>query len=372
MSSEITPGLRIFEGTHPGMKGKTNEDRYGSIIFTQPDQTTIPYTLVVLCDGIGGHSAGEVAAELAVNTILREVSLNAQDDPILALEKSIQSASDAILQEAQTDRMRSGMGTTCACALIRQRMLYISYIGDSRVYLWRKKKLNLLSRDHTWIQEAIESGVIDPHDAAEHPNRHVLRRYLGSPNPPAVDSHVHFQSNHDPAHNTDINSLSLQKNDIVMLCSDGLTDLVTDDEINQIISKNKPASAIQQLIALANQRGGHDNITIMLVQVFHKKRAFSQDNQKKQSASCLLLFLFTIFLAVGVFFGVRYLKNWNNVTPSATTAATLPFPTETSLPLFNQTTDTQFTQPTSAFETLQPELTVIATITPWPTDTTSP
>ena len=338
--------------------------RFNTFFEERHPDTSI--TLAVLCDGIGGHSAGEVAADLAVQTIIIEVSQANLDDPTQALEGGIQIANQKIFQASQQDRMRAGMGTTCACALIRAGQLFISYVGDSRIYLQRGRYLSQLSKDHTWIQEALDGGLLSLEEAVEHPNRHVLRRYLGSPTPPAVDSHLHITLTEEPA----ATHLSLQAGDLILLTSDGLTDLVSNPEINQLLGRNKPGLAIQKLIGLANQRGGHDNISILLLQVVKGKKP--KGGSKRWLASCLMLFIFSILLAFGLLFGINVIEDWFNPPSTQSVLETLPFPTETPLPLFD-TPITPGMESTTGATPSQPTETIGATThTPSPTDTIYP
>ena len=323
--------LRIFEGSHAGMKGKTNEDRVGYRTFFEERHPGIPITLAVLCDGIGGHSAGEVAADLALQTIISEVSQANLEDPTRVLENGIQVANHKVFLAAQQDRMRTGMGTTCACALIRENQLFISYVGDSRIYLQRRRSLSQLSKDHTWIQEALDGGLLSQEEASDHPNRHVLRRYLGSATPPMVDSGMHFASPDEAT----AKQLPLQTGDIILLCSDGLTDLVSDPEINQLLKRNTPKVAIQKLIALANQRGGHDNISILLLKVEKGKKV--KGGSKRWLANCLMLFILSILLAIGMLIGINVIEDQFNPSSTQSVLVTLPFPTQTPLPLFDIT-----------------------------------
>jgi len=364
--------LNIFQVTHPGMKGKVNEDRLGFASFSDGDLEKTSITLGVLCDGIGGHHAGEIAAELAVRSIIENFGAG-EDGPTLDhLQKSVLAANQLILQESQKDQMHSGMGSTCACVLVINNHLFSCTVGDSRIYLFRKTILTQVSTDHTWVQEAIETGLIQPFEAETHPNRHVLRRYLGSPTPPRVDTRLKLTAGESDPQSEVNQGLLLDEGDIILLCSDGLTDLVQDKEIENTLISKPPQEAIDFLVSLANHRGGHDNITILLMQVPNKQAVPVGKPRKRWILSCLLIFFFTILLAVVVLYGIGFLDKLLYPETTVTPGFQLEFPTETSisLPTVDQGVNTN-EQPVISPMPMQ-ETPGQTTITPWPTDTIYP
>ncbi len=260
--------LHVAALSHPGMTGKNNEDRYAVLSHVLSENHPQPSLFAVLSDGIGGHRAGEVAAELAVNHISHIVSQSNGHNPLKIMEEAIHTASQVIAQQAASNPERQGMGATCACAWIIGYNLYISYVGDSRIYLLRNQVFQQLSVDHTWVQEAVEKKIIQPEDARHHPNVHVIRRYLGSPHPPEVDVRLKLHPNERDAQARKNQGTPLYPNDVLLLCSDGLTDMVSDQEIRAILLESHlPKVAVQRLVARANQRGGYDNITVIVIAV---------------------------------------------------------------------------------------------------------
>ncbi len=258
--------LNVAALSHAGMTGKNNEDRYAISSFVQEDGK--PVLFVVVSDGIGGHQAGEVAAELAVNYILEHVSQSDGKDPIQIMESAIHTASQAIAARSASKEEQQGMGATCACSWFEGQRLHIAYVGDSRIYLVRDGSIQRLSVDHTWVQEAMDHGIINAEQARNHPNVHVLRRHLGSVELPDVDFRMKMDGVDDtqPAHSHP--GLQLKTGDTILMCTDGLTDLVWDDEILRLIlTRNSLKSAAEDLVARANERGGHDNITVVLIRV---------------------------------------------------------------------------------------------------------
>ena len=260
--------LHVAALSHAGMSGKNNEDRFAVLSHHLGADDPTPSLFAVLSDGIGGHRAGEVAAELAVDHISQVVSGSNGRDPLRIMEEAIQSASEAIAHHSASDNEQHGMGATCACAWVIADRLYISYVGDSRIYLSREGRIHQLTVDHTWVQEALEKKVIKPEDAREHPNVHVIRRYLGSLNLPEVDFRLKLNDSDNSVQAQKNQGMTLQVADTLLLCSDGLTDMVWADEIQKmLIESESPKVAVQKLVAKANERGGNDNITVIVMTV---------------------------------------------------------------------------------------------------------
>lgn len=258
--------LHISALSHPGLSGKNNEDRYVVSSFHVGRDDPRPSVFAVVADGIGGHRAGEVAAELAVNYISQGVAESNARKPLKILENAIHNASQAIAEHSTKRSEEAGMGATCACTWVIENKLYIASVGDSRIYLLRDKYIRRLTIDHTWVQEAIEKKIITPEQARNHPNVHVIRRHLGSIHLPQVDFRLRLDDQETDEESRENQGFQLESGDTLLLCSDGLTDLVWDDEILKLIrSKKDLKSAAEGLVELANQRGGHDNITVVLM-----------------------------------------------------------------------------------------------------------
>jgi protein phosphatase len=260
------PHLAVATHTHPGLSGKINEDRLAVACFQAA--TGHPVLLVVVADGIGGHQAGEVAAEAAVQRIVEEAEASDGTHPLQILEAAIQTASEAIAERSAGKADQVGMGSTCACAWIDADRLYTAHVGDSRIYLVREETIQRMTLDHSWIQEAIDKGIITPEQAHDHPNVHVLRRHLGSVDLPKVDTRLHLAPGESDDQAKLNQGMRLQPGDILLLCTDGLTDMVWDDEILRLIkTRNTLRAAAEDLVERANERGGHDNTTVALVGV---------------------------------------------------------------------------------------------------------
>jgi protein phosphatase len=258
------PHLGVAQCTHPGLSGKTNEDRLALAAFHNASGQ--PVLFIVVSDGIGGHRAGEVAAELTVQHITGEVSKTDGSDPLLIMEAAIHSASQAIAERSASHANEAGMGSTCACVWVENDRLFTSHVGDSRIYLVRDGRIHRVTIDHTWVQEAIERGILTPEQGLKHPNAHVLRRHLGATVLPEVDTRLRLEDTESDEESQMNQGLQLGRNDILLLCTDGLTDMVRDDEILRLVTKRSSLkSAAEDLVERANEQGGRDNITVALV-----------------------------------------------------------------------------------------------------------
>ena len=365
--------LQVEAHSHQGMTGKNNEDRYAVASFNASEKDRTPVVFAVLADGIGGHKGGEVAAELAVNHIMQSVAKGDGKFSKHYIEQAINEASSAIASHSSTNDELKGMGATCAIAWIINNKLYTAYVGDSRIYLMRGGRIQQLTVDHSWVQEAMDKGILTPELARDHPNVHVIRRYLGSPVPPEPDFRLTLFDG-EGANNTENNQgTELQPDYVLLLCSDGLTDLVWNDEILEVVrSKPNLKEASRALVDLANARGGHDNITVVLIGVPADFKSKTEPAKKKKvdwfpwivgGLVALLL------IAVASILTVNLLRR--NGTMTATPAVS---PSPSTL-----ITDTPLPQPTSTIiptGTASPDVVLpvapTVTLTPWPTNTVNP
>ncbi|MCD6426123.1 MAG: serine/threonine-protein phosphatase [Anaerolineales bacterium] len=261
------PHLDSSAITDPGSKGRLNEDAFEITAFTISEDDDTPVLLAIIADGIGGHKAGEIASKIAVATIISSVAESDGTDPLWILKSALLEANHSITSEAETDESRKGMGSTVACALVIDSALYIATLGDSRLYLVRDNVIQQLNIDHTWVQEALEVGVINSKEARNHPRRHLIRSYLGSSDPIHPDLRLYMDSEENQEQAKANQGLPLVPGDQVLICTDGLTDLVNDEEILEIIGgEDSKDEQLQKLVDLANLRGGHDNITAVVLQ----------------------------------------------------------------------------------------------------------
>lgn len=250
--NDLSNVIEIATATHPGMVRSHNEDSISADAGTG---------LAVLADGMGGYNAGEVASGIAVAMISAELkkaltSVNGELDSAAAerlVGEHAVRANNAIFQAAQSQAQYAGMGTTLVVALWHDNSLVVGHIGDSRLYRFRDNKLEQVTRDHSLLQEQIDSGLITKEQARHSQNKNLVTRAVGID--PEVDAEVH--------------SYPVQAGDIYLLCSDGLNDMVTDEDMELTLASlqaNLPLAAAQ-LVQQANDNGGRDNVSVILVRV---------------------------------------------------------------------------------------------------------
>ena len=357
--------LYVAASSHKGMKkGKINEDRYAISSFQFNEEDPTPVLFAIVSDGIGGHLAGEVAAEMVVNYVSQAVADSNGENPLETIAIAVDAANQAIVELAEDDTEKQGMGATCVCVWVIDNRLYGGTIGDSRLYLMRGASIRQLSIDHTWIQEAIEKGVITPEQARNHPNIHVIRRYIGSSPAPDVDFRLRTNVEQHDDEMLGNQGMPLQGGDTLLLCSDGLTDLVWNDEILEIVRAKKDLkSAAQALIDLANERGGHDNTTIVLLGVPHQQRKRSL---KQLPLGWVIAGVVSFLAVLTMMFGLFWYLAQPLINPSPSPTAVIMQPTETLFPSETPVPPTVTLAPTL---TLTPRPTQGPTYTPWPTNT---
>ncbi len=353
--------LAVAATSHPGMSGKNNEDRYAVHAYALSKSNPTPVLFAIVADGIGGHLAGEVAAEIVVETISSAIANSEGRDPINTLKQAIITAGQAVHAQAETHQAQSGMGSTCACVWIIGNQLYTASVGDSRIYLLRDNTIRQLTVDHTWVQEAIEHGIITREQARSHPQAHVIRRYLGSRQPTEADFRLKMREGESNAAALANQGMTLLPHDRLVLCSDGLTDLVDDHEILSTLQLYDLQTGVEKLVDLANMRGGHDNITIVALQVPGVAASFKPPRRKRRWLIALAALIILAIVLTGL---TLFAWGLRQPPPTATSAlpASAPAIVETSIP-----PDTMTPSPTAP-----PPPTHTpggATYTPWPTST---
>jgi protein phosphatase len=229
--------------THVGQQRQINQDAYGVQEEMQPDDIG---QLMVLCDGMGGHMAGEVASRRGVDAILEYYYDSSQPDRIEALREAFQIANARVYEEGQ-----GTMGTTGVALLVRGDRLDVANVGDSRAYLVRGGQIQQLTQDHSFVWEQVAAGVLTKEQARHSHYRNMITRAIG----------------HRPDVDVDFFVEQVYAGDVLVLSSDGLHGLLEDEEIAQAVSSMQPAEAVQWLIDEANQRGGSDNITVIVARL---------------------------------------------------------------------------------------------------------
>ena len=267
--AQIGTDLKVGYASHEGMSGKHNEDFFGMFAWKLDDQRN--FYLGVVADGVGGQSAGEVASRLTVGAIQDYFDQQTQIEKNVSahLERAIQVANETVHKASLENPERRGMSTTVAVAAFINDRLYTAHVGDSRIYLLRDGRLRQISIDHTWAQEAIEAGLLTPEQAKTHPNRNVIRRHLGGQPNVQVDHRLAIESGQSGQEAVGNQGLALRSSDTVLICSDGLTDMISDGAVHDSLQKHFSdlPSAAQELIDKGNRAGGRDNITLVIMQV---------------------------------------------------------------------------------------------------------
>jgi serine/threonine protein phosphatase PrpC len=249
----VKPGIEVAGLSDVGCQRENNEDSY---LYWEPasdDEFQRKGRLAVIADGMGGHEGGQEASRLAVETV-REVYDHAfHGDPQAALLESFAAAHTRIQEYAEQHSAFQGMGTTCTAAVVRGRELYFAHVGDSRLYLMREARILRLTRDHSYVGRLVESGIVRAEDAEKHPQRHILTAALGAGRELAVDSAEQ--------------PVILLEGDDLLLCTDGLWSVVTEEELEAAVADHTPSESCAALVKLARQRGGPDNITLQVLRV---------------------------------------------------------------------------------------------------------
>ena len=326
--------LPVAAITHPGMRRRENEDRYAVSAYRISRDDPTPSLLAVIADGVGGHRAGEVAAELAVEVVSQVMAAGDAGHPLSTLQEAFLQANQAIYAHSMSDPDLQGMSTTCVCAWVIGDRLFISSVGDSRIYLERGSKIHRLTTDHTWVQEALDSGALTPEQARNHPNAHVIRRHLGSQAPVVADLRLRLSQSETDAQAEANQGMPLLPGDNLLLCSDGLTDLVADGEILDALAKGDLQEAVQELVNLANARGGHDNLTLIGIQGPGRKTAAPGKRRggRRSSLFWVIFGLAILLLAGGAFFGAYYWFSGRAAQTSTPTPTTAPLVLPTLIP----------------------------------------
>lgn len=248
--------MRSFGKSDVGRKRKNNEDSF----FYSNEKGVF-----IIADGMGGHLAGEEASKIAVETAGKFLS-NPGSKIKELINKSINTANSIIFSKSEMDPAFKGMGTTLTCAIFNDKKLYIGHVGDSRLYMIRNNSMTMITDDHSQVWKYYKEGLISKEEARTHPLKSVVTRAVGIKPEVLIDTHLIGD---------------IKANDLFLLCTDGLTDMVTDDKIKEILLLKERCleEKINMLISRANKNGGKDNISIILFQI--EKNDIQEIKQKE-------------------------------------------------------------------------------------------
>jgi serine/threonine protein phosphatase PrpC len=399
MSDELQ--ITFARGTDVGVVRDHNEDW---VMIEDPSDPAMQRKgrLFIVADGMGGYQAGEVASQLAGETVRREYYADPSADTTARLRNAVQAANGAVYRSAQGSTSHAGMGTTMVVTALMDNKAYIASVGDSRAYVVHQGVLSQITQDHSFVGEQIRAGILTKEQARVHPQRNVITRALGSQSTVQVDTFVG----------------ELLEGDVLVMCTDGLTSHVPDDRILDVVTQLPPDQAVAQLIQMAKDDGGTDNITTIVLRVgpplydgaitapvarpqgetttvampqpqanatlaqsavapAWTLQAKSAESRKRKSGGSMIWFVVGVLIAlmaVGAA-GVLVLSMsgllrgvWGNVTPTATATTALPQVLPTVTPVEATATATLL-PPTS---TIAPTSTFTPTPTHTPTHTPRP
>jgi protein phosphatase len=240
--------MKTFSKTDIGMVREVNQDY---VYVSDLPVGKLP-NLFIVADGMGGHKAGEYASRFTVEVVKDELAKSMEDGPEAMIRQAITSANQRLLETARQDSKLEGMGTTLVVATVIERTLYFANVGDSRLYLLNHD-IKQVSKDHSLVQEMVRLGGIKQEDAKNHPDKNIITRAIGAKEQVEVDFYEY----------------RLKKGDIVLMCTDGLSNMVEDTEILHIVKGSRDiVEAVEGLINKANENGGKDNIGIVAVDAF--------------------------------------------------------------------------------------------------------
>jgi PPM family protein phosphatase len=270
---EIHPVIKLGARTDLGRVRENNEDKFD---FFEPDDAAVAArkgSLYAVADGMGGHAAGQIASEMALKTLIKAYYADPSPDVAGSLKRAIFDANRLIHDASTMIVERSGMGTTLTAVVVRADEAYFAQVGDSRAYLIRDGKIRQVTEDHSWVAEQVKRGALTEEEAVYSPFRNVITRSLG--NAPSVEPDI-FQE-------------TVQAGDVFVLCSDGLSGNLSRDDIKSIIAGKGPSRAALELVDAANERGGTDNITAVVVNITD---IITGEEQKKEPTKKGFLGLF--------------------------------------------------------------------------------
>lgn len=243
--------VKLGAKTDLGRVRENNEDKFD---FFEPEDPAVLATkgaFYAVADGMGGHSAGQIASELALKTVMQAYYTSRSADTDSSLRVAIQEANSLVFDTAQAIPDRQGMGTTMTVAVVRDDQLTIAQVGDSRAYLLRDDQITQITQDHSWVAEQVRSGAMSVDEAQSSPFRNIITRSVGTAQ--TVEA--------------DLTTQAMQAGDTVLLCSDGLTGHVSPEGIAAVLREYTPSAAASRLIEEANANGGRDNITVVVLSI---------------------------------------------------------------------------------------------------------
>lgn len=240
--------LKTFSMTDIGRKRKLNQD----YVYTCETPIGNLPNLFIVADGMGGHNAGDFASKHTVEVIVRTITDSEETEPVRIIKQAIQNANAFIRRKSDEDEALRGMGTTVVVATVIGECLYVANVGDSRLYIM-DEEIRQITRDHSLVEEMVRIGEIDRESARTHPDKNIITRAIGA----AEEIEVDFFE------------IELQRGDVILMCTDGLTNMLEDRDIRKIMKGQRDvAGKAEELIKGANNNGGKDNIGVIIIEPF--------------------------------------------------------------------------------------------------------
>lgn len=243
--------IKSFSVTDIGRKRKLNQD----FVYSSDEAVGNLKNVYIVADGMGGHQAGDYASKCTVETMVREIRGCFEQSPIRILSRAIRIANDQVRRKAREDESLYGMGTTVVAATVLGKYLQVANVGDSRLYIINEE-VKQITRDHSLVEEMVRMGGLDREAARNHPDKNIITRAIGARDTIEIDF-FHEE---------------LKSGDLILMCSDGLTNMLEDEEIGRILkTPGTIEERAERLIDAANQNGGRDNIAVILIDAFARE-----------------------------------------------------------------------------------------------------
>ncbi|MCI6868641.1 MAG: Stp1/IreP family PP2C-type Ser/Thr phosphatase [Lachnospiraceae bacterium] len=238
--------MKTYSITDIGKRRSANQD----FVYASDQPVGNLSNMLIVADGMGGHNAGDLASRYTVESMVDYIEKAVEKRPIPLLAEAIHHANELVVEKAKSDKALEGMGTTVVAATVQENYLYVANVGDSRLYLI-DQEIEQITRDHSLVEEMIRVGELQRKDAKSHPDRNIITRAVGVRTPVKIDFF----------------DIKLEPGDVILLCSDGLTNMVEDEDILRIVKKSSSLKeAAQRLVTEANKNGGKDNISVVLAE----------------------------------------------------------------------------------------------------------
>lgn len=238
--------LKTFSITNIGRRRKLNQD----YVYTSEQPVGKLPNLFIVADGMGGHNAGDYASKVTVETMVERISASEETERTRILDEAIQAANSLIREKAGESPELEGMGTTVVAATCDGTRLCVANVGDSRLYVANKREIRQITRDHSWVEEMVRRGGMGREEARNHPDKNIITRAVGAEDSVKVDFFA----------------VQLKEEDMILMCTDGLTNMLEDEEIRMILNGARDmVEKAEALVQAANDRGGRDNISVILI-----------------------------------------------------------------------------------------------------------